>query len=364
MSKVELLEQYKKLFESAQQYKVEERELTFFDTAMRNHYENPTTELLAFFLNPKNKHGLGHYFFYGLIDALTQSIPSDLIEDIGDIVDIQTEVRVSTGGRIDLLIQTDRAVIVVESKIYHHQKNPFAAYTKYAKDIAKGRPIIQIIFCIDGKSSIDGWNGLSFKQFTAAVESQLGQAFMANPYNKWGLFAREFLLHLNSYEKDQINMDTFNFVVDNLKEISELNALKEQTYTQLVAHINKELESSIEGYEVYHRRHAWSGTPAFRFANNNWSSWSDIVLNLRINSSPLTCNINVYIEDQTPELVEKFKQDLQKEKVLHIEKEWHEQKDKYWGCSWSQPFELDKVTDMIFHLMTILNKTEASRKLK
>ncbi|MDE2422434.1 MAG: PD-(D/E)XK nuclease family protein, partial [Gammaproteobacteria bacterium] len=313
MTNLASLKQHKKLLEKAKLFKVEERELTFFDTAIRNHYENPTTELLAFFLNPKNKHGLDHCFFNGLIDALSQLFSIDLIENVGDIVDIQTEVDIPSGGRIDLLIQTDNAVIVVESKIYHHQLNPFTSYTKYAKDIARDRQIIPVIFCIDGKSLIDGWSGLSFEQFTAAVESQLGQALVTNPYNKWGLFAREFLLHLNSFEKDKINMETFNFVVNNLKEISEIIDLKDQMYSQLVSHINQNLEEGIEGYEAYHRRHTWSGTPAFRFANNKWTTWSDIVLNLNIKSSPLTCKINLYIENQTPELVKIFKQELQKE---------------------------------------------------
>ena len=64
------LEIYKNLLLQAAKYHQPPREKTFFDTAIRKHYENPTTELLSFFLNPENEHGLGSVFFDGLTDAL------------------------------------------------------------------------------------------------------------------------------------------------------------------------------------------------------------------------------------------------------------------------------------------------------
>jgi hypothetical protein len=44
------LQRYENLLLKAQQYKIPEREMTIFDTALKNHHENPITELLSFFL--------------------------------------------------------------------------------------------------------------------------------------------------------------------------------------------------------------------------------------------------------------------------------------------------------------------------
>ena len=46
-------EHFTQLLDSAKKFKAIPREKTFFDTAIRNHYENPTTELLEFFLTPQ-----------------------------------------------------------------------------------------------------------------------------------------------------------------------------------------------------------------------------------------------------------------------------------------------------------------------
>jgi hypothetical protein len=53
---------FKGLLEVAKKFKQQPREKTFFDTAIRNHYENPTTELLEFFLNPLEAHELDDTF--------------------------------------------------------------------------------------------------------------------------------------------------------------------------------------------------------------------------------------------------------------------------------------------------------------
>ena len=54
----QLIQKYENLLLQAQQYKKPEREMTIFDTALKNHHENPITELLSFFLDPNEKHQL------------------------------------------------------------------------------------------------------------------------------------------------------------------------------------------------------------------------------------------------------------------------------------------------------------------
>lgn len=124
-------ERYQKLLEAAKKYKTLPREKTFFDTAIRNHYENPTTELIEFFLNANESHELGDLFWKGFCDAVQKQSP--LLEmGLGNIENLERECVTQQGNRIDLLVETDSHLIVIEAKIYHQQNNPFNDYIEYA----------------------------------------------------------------------------------------------------------------------------------------------------------------------------------------------------------------------------------------
>ena len=60
------LESYKALIDKFKQLDIVTRELTLFDVGARGHFENPTTELLSFFLDTTKAHNLGDCFFKGI----------------------------------------------------------------------------------------------------------------------------------------------------------------------------------------------------------------------------------------------------------------------------------------------------------
>src|SRR5690625_966789 len=116
------------LIDKARRYFMPVAEMTFFDVGMRGHYENPTTDLLAFFLDPARQHNLGDSFSRGLLDAI--GVEAD---EAGAVVSVKREVA-TNGGRIDLVIEFEQLLLVVECKIYHHQNNPFKAYEAYSNE--------------------------------------------------------------------------------------------------------------------------------------------------------------------------------------------------------------------------------------
>lgn len=79
------IEHFKELLESAKKFKKQPREKTFFDTVIRNHYENPTTELLEFFLNPQESHELGDIFWKGFSDVVHTELKKNTEVSIGQI---------------------------------------------------------------------------------------------------------------------------------------------------------------------------------------------------------------------------------------------------------------------------------------
>ena len=105
-----------------------ERAPTFLEIAGYPHYENVCSNVLAFYLDPGQPHGLGTL----LLDALARAgniAPSN--EGVGGNISVEREVVTEAGNRIDLLIESDAQATVVENKIRAAVNNPFADYSRY-----------------------------------------------------------------------------------------------------------------------------------------------------------------------------------------------------------------------------------------
>ena len=352
------------VLEQAKSWHSTKREMTFFDTALRKHYENPTTELLSFFLNSENEHGLHGVFYQGLLAALAADGTADWNADAwGDVQCVQTEV-VTDKGRIDLLIETDRAVLAIECKIGHHQNNPFVDYQQYVQKNYAKEDTVLLILCVDGKSHIKDWTGVSYRTLARHTKPLLAEALLDQPYNKWALFAREFLIHWEKLGMDEMNQQQVDFVVSNFEDIKRLSQMRDGFYSHAKKHIIETLESELEGDKFQYRlTNNWSGGPVLRFAHNDWKNlWSDVSVHLHDDQQPLQCSVWLCIEKPTSELIEKTREELSLvEKPVFDTDNWNENGKRYWGCCWKMPFDLNNVSNEVIALMQVLIKVEAAR---
>ena len=347
-----------------------EKEMNFFDVGVRGHFENPTTELLSFFLDPAKPHDLGDSFFKGLEAAIAKD---KMLLDLGELESVETEVVTQNGKRIDLVVETENALIVIECKIYHHQNNPFDEYTTFGNNrISKPnqdsvpKKLIKLVLCLSGKISPDltakDWKGLSYNDLVQHIEQNLSITILNNPYNKWALFAREFLLHLKGLNTmTKINENEINFLTENLDGFAQLS---DYIYNDLMPKIGEQIKlklnaSDLKDFNCKVKHSKWYYyEPVIRFSNLNWSTGSDIVLWLKANDSEVAYKINLHIGKQSDELTEQFKasigdlwMDLQPEA-------WHEV-NGYWGISWSfKTFDLEAVSEQMVELMRHLNDLE------
>jgi len=373
----QLIQKYENLLLKAQKYKIPEREMTIFDTALKNHHENPITELLSFFLDPNEKHGLGAGFYNGFVTSLNATEEyADF--DFGQFLELSTQQTTDKGNRIDLWFETDTALVVVEVKVHHHQNNPFPDYVSWGKkrlkeinqsckkeEYSTEKQLVTLVLCPDGECYADHWLGLAYNDLTSEIRIALAHDIFKNPLNKWGVFARDFLLHLDSFvDLLGTNMESLNFVVDHMQQIQQLVELRENVYQEIIDHINNELQTALgEKYEPYVRRHTWNRTPAFRFVGNNWKEWSESVLNLHIDKDPMSYSVVMYIQNPTQEILKKVKQSLKKS-PHQFSKEWHEGKDnEFWGVRWEfSKFDLEEATQFIVFIHKILNQVELEWK--
>lgn len=364
------LERFKALIDKFRALEFTDEELTLFDVGTRGHFENPTTELLSFFLNSANHHGLGDSFFKGLEVAIAKD---KMLPDLGELESVETEVVTQNGKRIDLVVETENALILIECKIYHHQNNPFDEYTAFGNNrISKPnqdsapKKLIKLVLCLSGKISPDltdkDWKGLSYNDLVQHIEQNLSITILNNPYNKWALFAREFLLHLKGLNTmTKINENEINFLTENLDGFAQLS---DYIYNDLMPKIGEQIKlklnaSDLQDFNCKVKHSKWYYyEPVIRFSNLNWSTGSDIVLWLKANDSEVAYKINLHIGKQSDELTEQFKaligdlwMDLQPEA-------WHEV-NGYWGISWSfKTFDLEAVSEQMVELMRHLNDLE------
>jgi hypothetical protein len=184
-----------------------------------------------------------------------------------------------------------------------------------------------------------------------------------NPYNKWSLFAREFLLHLKGLNiMTEINKEEISFLTENLNEFAQLS---EYIYSNLMPKIGARILSDLnisdlQNFECKVKHGKWYYyEPVIKFSNLNWTTGSDIVLWMKANDNDISHKINLHIGKQSDELTEQFKT-LIGDMFLEARSEpWYEVNNTYWGISFSfKTFNLDELSANIVKLMEHLNNLE------
>ena len=150
-----------------------ERPRTFMEIAGYPHYENVSSNILAFFMDPEESHGLGPL----ILDALASAVSiADADEGVGGNVSVEREVSTDAGNRIDVLIESDDRVILLENKIYAGASNPFDDYAGYLDRISDGRAKHKILLTLYPTNEGSKWDftNLTHEELVAQIRSLLG----------------------------------------------------------------------------------------------------------------------------------------------------------------------------------------------
>jgi hypothetical protein len=103
--------------------KSEPRERTLLQIAGYPQLEDVASNILQFYLDPANGHGLGAL----LLDALLSFLPAAGAGSAHSVA-VKREVVTVGGKRIDIVVTTDTLVLGIENKINHAVINPFERY--------------------------------------------------------------------------------------------------------------------------------------------------------------------------------------------------------------------------------------------
>ena len=208
-----------------------ERPRTFMEIAGYPHYENVCSNILAFFMDPEEPHGLGTL----VLDALAGA--SNIAADGGlwGNVSVEREVVTRVGNRVDILVTTDDHAVLIENKILAAVHNPFPDYSRFLDGLARGRRKHKLLLTLSssGEGSRWGFVNLTHAEFVTQVRSKLGHYVSGADARHLTMFL-DFLNTLENLQKGtRMNKEFVTFLAERGDEIEDFDAVLKQFRIEL-----------------------------------------------------------------------------------------------------------------------------------
>ena len=222
------VETYLKLFLAFQKLPETKRNRTLLEVSGYPHYENVASNILAFYFNPAEEHGLKEL----LLSAFFQMAGIKELPPM-DGVEVLRETGTDSANRIDLIIENEAFTIGIENKIFHWLANDLEQYAQvidrrgYRKNI--------VIKALLGLNSIPatqslkgGFTSYTYTQLWQQVRAILGQ-YIANANPRWVTYLIDFMettTNLAGHNMDLKRTDQFFIEHNDLIEqlLAERNA--------------------------------------------------------------------------------------------------------------------------------------------
>lgn len=225
---------------------------TFMDVAGYPHYENVCSNILAFYLNPGEAHGLGDLVLRSLLQILEFPDAS-----LGQTL-VEREYMTSHGGRLDLLVDTDAVTIGIEHKVYAGVYNDLDDYAKSIDHSATQpnqpkKKAFKVVLSVKPACANElrpGWQNITHGQLWRVVRSLLGN-YAADAELKWLTYLLEFMQSMANLGGENMELKAIEqFVVENSDAIDHLIAVRQALFQKLrdrLPELQEILSSALEG---------------------------------------------------------------------------------------------------------------------
>ena len=200
-------QQYEELLHLFVDQKNELKEIDYKDNyfviAGYPHYENVVSNILAFFFQSDEIHGMGDLWISSLAECYFE-VSGRKIEDCY-VRSVSREVVCEDQKRIDLLLEMQESIVVIENKIWANPNNPWTLYHKtvtemYEKVLGKKKPV-EILLSIKKEKNVcnekKGYEffNISYDMLLDRVQAKLGE-YTQNANYKWFVFMNEFIVNI------------------------------------------------------------------------------------------------------------------------------------------------------------------------
>lgn len=209
----------------AEDIEIQSRVKTFFDIAGYPHYENVISNILAFYFDVNEEHGLKDLWLKSLFECYNANANTHI--QLGEFEEIEREHSTVDNKRLDIIISLDNTIVAIENKIYATPNNPFDSYHKeilnYRKD--SNKCIIEVLLSLrkenDQKTRYNTvFYNITYKSLIEQVKKNIG-GYIEDANEKWLLFMKEVLKNIDNLgERDVMNNEWQKFLKDNSDTLS------------------------------------------------------------------------------------------------------------------------------------------------
>lgn len=197
---------------------------TLLEVAGYPHYENVCSNILAFFFDSEEPHGLQGLAVTSLLRAVGREKELENI-DLENVV-VEREVRTDSGNRLDILVQTDTHLIGIENKIFAGLYNPLDDYAKYLKK-RKGKDelnVVKIVLSLlDNQSGMrGGFENVTYEKFISELRSQLG-FYVADADARYVMLLVDLMSSMENLKRGQtMDQEWVNFLESHKEDIEDM----------------------------------------------------------------------------------------------------------------------------------------------
>lgn len=207
--------------------KIPIKEKTFMDISGYPHYENVSSNILAFYFNPAEEHNFKALVINSLIKVLIKKgLNIQLVADI-EKLDIYREYITEKGNRIDLVLQNYDFTIGIENKLYASVYNDLEDYANTLNKLNEHS--IKILLSLhDNSKKITNTEfiNVTYHEFFNQLNIDL-ENYHDNS-NKWYIFIKEFIKNLEDYKGGlEMEEEILNWLKINKTKIEELDKIRE-----------------------------------------------------------------------------------------------------------------------------------------
>jgi hypothetical protein len=190
-------------------------------------YEEISSRILRFYLDPNEEHQLGELFLKTLLEIINDSVVLPNLDD----VQVELEVGVE-GKRLDILVTGNSFVIGIENKLTAKLYNPLEAYSKLLADKAKNvKNVFGIVLSLNPITSEaekkrmedNGFFNILYHNWFEKIQQNVG-LYMVSGSNKYIVFLYDFINTLKNKETSTGSTPMSKFFLKNGKDIDKLNS--------------------------------------------------------------------------------------------------------------------------------------------
>lgn len=202
---------------------------TFMEISGYPHYENVCSNILQFFLNPYNEHGLKDLVLNSLVWLVEPEFQFD--SDI-ESIEVEREVQTLRENRLDILIRTENYVIGIENKIFHFLNNDLSDYAQTIKSYCNqpNKKALNIILSLNrlsnsediSKAKAYDFFSITYEDLFKSIREEMGK-FISHSNPTYFIYLSDFMKSIENLKPSTMeNKQLWSFFKENKEAVQEL----------------------------------------------------------------------------------------------------------------------------------------------